>query len=262
MGRRLLALVAMLGMSLLGSGAAVPASAQTTYTVDITSATLVAKGAGVEVELTLTCPAGASLYPNVSVTQRSGQGMAQSFQNRSSSLSCTGLPQTMTVLVVAKPGPSFGVGEAVVSADIVIFCPPGNVCVDEEHMDETIRIRTGPVTPVSAEMPYRIDITSATLVGNGTAVDVQLTIHCVSSFLVGSATSTVTQAWGRTITQGSGQTTVDCTGEPQTVTVRVVAETGRAGFKNGEAIMAANFLACDRLSCQRESIAEIIRIGK
>lgn len=112
------------------------------------SATLVAKGAEVDVTLSFTCPAGltvggpfsmpgfgatVSLQQAVSKTQ---QALGSAFTNGQA---CTGQPQTAVVPVLANvPGPPFRKGPAVASANLqacdanfnCVYAQSGPVTVD------------------------------------------------------------------------------------------------------------------------------------
>lgn len=122
-------------------------------------------------------------------------------------------------------------------------------------------LAVGMAAPVSAQTMPTIDITSATLVAKGAAVDVSVTVTCEAG-ASGSVGTTITQRSGNTVMQGSGSTSFVCTGEPQTVTVRTVAEVGGPPFKSGEAVAHAFANACGEFGCEFASTDETIRIGK
>jgi hypothetical protein len=95
--------------------------AATVPSVDIVSATLVAKGAGVQVVLTGSCDAGESGVFSATVTQAVGNQIAQGTGDVV--LTCTGETQEATILVTANvSGARFHVGDALVSASIVFGC--------------------------------------------------------------------------------------------------------------------------------------------
>jgi hypothetical protein len=95
--------------------------------VQVESATLVSRGAAVDVTLEVTCnsPFGADVF--VTVTQRSGSGVAQGFG--SESVGCTGSGQQVVVRVFASEGKAFKQGTAVVSAEL-FGCRP-TICGSE-----------------------------------------------------------------------------------------------------------------------------------
>jgi hypothetical protein len=116
-------------------------------------------------------------------------------------------------------------------------------------------------TPVSAQTTLTVEVTSATLVAKGAAVDVELTVACE----VGSSSSVflrLSQRSGHRITQGSQNTAFSCTGQSQIVTVRVVPDAGLAPFKTGDAVLAGTAQACTEFGCQFAGIDEIVHIGK
>jgi hypothetical protein len=84
--------------------------------VQVQSATLVSRGAAVDVTLEVTCNATGSAFVDVSVTQKSGSGVAQGFG--STNVGCTGSGEQIVVRVRASSGKTFKQGTAVVSAEI------------------------------------------------------------------------------------------------------------------------------------------------
>jgi hypothetical protein len=89
-----------------------------------------------------------------------------------------------------------------------------------------------------------IQVGSATLVARGAAVDVPVTVSltCDEGFTSGIVQLFLSQAQGRTLATGEGSTQVSCTGETQTVTIRVFASS--APFHGGSAIANATLLQC------------------
>jgi hypothetical protein len=78
---------------------------------------LVSRGAAVDVPLEVTCNARpGTAFVQVTVTQRSGSGVAQGFG--STSVGCTGSGQQITVRVQASGGKTFKQGTAVATAEI------------------------------------------------------------------------------------------------------------------------------------------------
>jgi hypothetical protein len=84
--------------------------------VQVQSATLVSRGAAVDVTLEVTCnsPFGADVF--VTVTQRSGSGVAQGFG--SDTVGCTGSGEQVVIRVQAFGAKAFKQGTAVASAEI------------------------------------------------------------------------------------------------------------------------------------------------
>jgi len=104
--------------------------------VQVESATLVSRGAAVDVTLEVTCnsPFGADVF--VTVTQRSGSGVAQGFG--SESVGCTGSGEQVVIRVQAFGAKAFKQGTAVASAEI-FGC--NNVTCGSETDSEVIDIR-------------------------------------------------------------------------------------------------------------------------
>ena len=77
-------------------------------------------------------------------------------------------------------------------------------------------------------------------------------------------TAVVTQRSGNTVMRGSGNTQFTCTGEPQIVTLRVVADAGGAPFKAGEAVVSESTVqVCSDVSgCAFADLDQVIRIRK
>jgi hypothetical protein len=99
-------------------------------------ARMVSRGAAVDVTLEVTCnsPFGADVF--VTVTQRSGSGVAQGFG--SETVGCTGSGEQITIRAQAFGGKPFKQGTAVVSAEI-FGC--NNVTCGSETDSEVIEIR-------------------------------------------------------------------------------------------------------------------------
>jgi hypothetical protein len=89
-----------------------------------------------------------------------------------------------------------------------------------------------------------IHVGSGRLVARGAAVDVAVTVSltCDEGFSSGVVDLFLSQAQGRTLATGEGSAQVSCTGEVQTVTVRVFA--GSAPFHGGSAVANAILLQC------------------
>jgi hypothetical protein len=79
-------------------------------------ATLLAKGAAVQVPVEVTCNATGSVLVQVTVTQKSGSGVAQG--SGSTQVGCAGSGEQITVLVTATGAKPFKKGDAVATAEI------------------------------------------------------------------------------------------------------------------------------------------------
>ena len=99
-------------------------------------ASLVSRGAAVDVPLEVTCNASSDAFVQVTVTQRTGSGIAQGFAFES--VGCTGSGEQLRVRVQATSGRAFKQGTAVAS-DEVFGCRP-NICGAETD-SETITIQ-------------------------------------------------------------------------------------------------------------------------
>jgi hypothetical protein len=114
-----------------------PVNAQTAVAIDIGSATLVARGAALDIQLTVACEAGAQAFISVMVTQRSGNAIARG--GSGASHLCTGAPEVLTVTAFQPEsgGAPFRVGEALVIADISTCAPECQAI----STTETVRVR-------------------------------------------------------------------------------------------------------------------------
>jgi hypothetical protein len=99
-------------------------------------ATLVARGAAVQVPLEVTCNATGTAFVQVTVTQKAGSGVAKGFG--SAQVGCTGSGQQITVLVQATGAKTFKKGDAVASAEIS-GC--NNVTCGSETDSEVIQLK-------------------------------------------------------------------------------------------------------------------------
>jgi hypothetical protein len=101
------------------------------------------------------------------------------------------------------------------------------------------------LAPTPASAATDVEVTSATLVAHGVAVDLTITVNCASS-LSGGAEMSLRQRSGDRVAYGSGWTAVHCTGAPQAVTARVYAEAGGFVFNKGVALaVGGGEVGCD-----------------
>ncbi len=99
-------------------------------------ATLLAKGAAVQVPVEVTCNATGSAFVAVTVTQKSGSGVAQGAG--STQVGCAGSGEQITVLVTATGAKPFKKGDAVATAEI-FGC--NNVTCGSETDSEVIQLK-------------------------------------------------------------------------------------------------------------------------
>lgn len=119
---------------------AAAAHAAVSGSVDIgDSATLLARGAGVSVPVTLTCTSDLPLaygYVSIDITQRQGQSFAQG-SNSVQVSTCDGAPQTYTVVITGNR--PFKTGE-VIAASTLQICDAEYTCTYATN-SEVIRIQ-------------------------------------------------------------------------------------------------------------------------
>ncbi len=104
----------------------------------------------------------------------------------------------------------------------------------------------------------------ATLVARGAAVDVPLEVTCNARPGTSSVQVTVTQKSGSGVAQGSGFTSVGCTGSGQQILVRVQASGSGKTFKQGTAVATADIFGCNQnfSVCGNETDSKTISIQK
>jgi hypothetical protein len=88
-----------------------------------------------------------------------------------------------------------------------------------------------------------VQVGTATRVAGGVALDVPVTVTlvCDEGFDVGAVDLSVSQARGTSVISAQGQRTFPCTGDTQTVTVRVG---GSNVFRGGTALAVASLQQC------------------
>jgi hypothetical protein len=115
--------------------------------------------------------------------------------------------------------------------------------------------------PASAATVPAIHVNSATLIANGAAVRLELTATCGQGD-DGLLDSTITQAVGDRIAQGTKPMVLTCTGEPQLVSALAVANVNGASFRVGVALATAHLSDCPGANCTQAETDEVVRIQK
>ncbi|MFG3555181.1 hypothetical protein ACGGAQ_12375 [Micromonospora sp. NPDC047557] len=117
------------------------------------------------------------------------------------------------------------------------------------------------LTPSPASAASTVEVTSATLVAKGVAVDLTLTVTCDAG-LSGGAELILRQRSGNRVAYGSGWAPVSCTGQPQAVTGRVYAEGGGFAFNRGVALASGGFELCGQDVCDYPRFEDEVRITR
>jgi hypothetical protein len=99
--------------------------------------TLVASGAGVNVDVQVECAGASSAAVSVGLTERAGGLIASGYG--STVVGCTNSKQTVVVLVTAQPGKPFKTGSAIATGSISACTPSFSVCGNETDQP-TIKI--------------------------------------------------------------------------------------------------------------------------
>jgi hypothetical protein len=106
-----------------------------------------------------------------------------------------------------------------------------------------------------------ISVNTATLVANGAAVQVVVTVTCGVGD-GGSVNSTVTQAVGLRVAQGQSSLGFTCTGKPQRESGLAAANVNGAPFRLGIAVVQASVTDCPGANCTGASTDKVLSIGK
>jgi hypothetical protein len=125
-----------------------------------------------------------------------------------------------------------------------------------------------PATPASAARASAsatsgptISVNSATLVANGAAVQVVVTITCGVGD-DGSVNTTTTQAVGQHVAQGESSLGFTCTGKPQRESGLAAANVNGAPFRLGIAVVQAGVTDCPGANCTGASTNKVLSIVK
>jgi len=106
-----------------------------------------------------------------------------------------------------------------------------------------------------------ISVDSVTVVANGAVIRVVFTASCVAGRTTGTISSTITEAAGNHIAQGTtlpfGFT---CTGKPQQVSGLAPADVNGVPFRPGIAFVQASALYCPGANCSNASTDKILSI--
>ncbi|MEH0928294.1 hypothetical protein [Micromonospora sp. CPCC 205558] len=135
--RRLPAMIMALVLPLLVLVGAAPAAAAAP-TLKVKSVTLVAKGAGVRLDVVVTCDEGSSGELRGTITQAAGNRIANGSVPQYRVWTCTGQSQQLSTLIPADvAGAPFHTGEALLL--MVAYACPGANC-EEARAEQVVRI--------------------------------------------------------------------------------------------------------------------------
>jgi hypothetical protein len=124
-----------------------------------------------------------------------------------------------------------------------------------------------PATPATAARASAsatsdsINVDAATLVANGAAVQVVVTVTCGAGD-GGSVNSTTTQAVGLRVAQGESSLGFTCTGKPQRESGLAAANVNGAPFRLGTAVVQASLTDCPGANCTGASTDKVLSIAK
>jgi len=116
-------------------------------------------------------------------------------------------------------------------------------------------------TSASAASTPTISVNSATLVANGAAIQVVVTVTCGTGD-TGNVSSTTTQAVGVRVAQGAPSFGFRCTGKPQRESELAGANVNGAPFRLGIAVVQASVTDCPGANCTEAATDKVLSIGK
>ncbi|WP_328652881.1 hypothetical protein OG598_02720 [Micromonospora sp. NBC_00330] len=117
------------------------------------------------------------------------------------------------------------------------------------------------LAPTPASAASSVDVTSATLVARGVAVDLTLTVTCQAG-MSGASELVLRQRSGDHVAYGTGWAPLRCSGEPQVVTGRVFAEAGGYAFNRGVALASGHFELCEQEYCDYLDFNNTVRVTR
>ncbi|MGI5519582.1 hypothetical protein ACQEUX_01320 [Micromonospora sp. CA-259024] len=117
------------------------------------------------------------------------------------------------------------------------------------------------LTPTAASAASTVEVTSATLVARGVALDVSLTVTCPAG-MSGGTELIIRQRSGNKVAYASGWGPASCTGEPQIVTGRAWVEGGGLVLKPGVALISGGFELCSQEGCDYPRFEQTFRITR
>jgi hypothetical protein len=240
--------------------AAPPAQAAPAADLGVTSISLVAGGAAVDVAVRVTCPEGDEGWWGVALVAPIIGGQSRYVVADGRVKECTGRPQTAVGRAVAPPDSSpFTTGPATQELSLS-GCRLE--CYEFRGVGALPVRRHGGRPPATPNGPARIDITSITLVDGGAAVDVKALITCPVGQEAFATIQIAGRAAGDRIAYGVAGTRVDdCTGAPQAVTGQAVASSLGGAFAKGPSSQSVSMYGC-RAECYDIKALSEVRIRK
>ena len=113
----------------------------------------------------------------------------------------------------------------------------------------------------SATSTPAISVNAATLVANGAAIQVVITVTCGAGDTA-NVSSTTTQATGIRVAQGAPSFGFRCTGKPQRESDLAAANVNGAPFRLGIALIQATVADCPGANCTEASTDKVLSVGK
>jgi hypothetical protein len=248
--------------TVLLAGWAAPVHAETSATVELTGATVHAKGAAATVTFTINCPYSFFDEFRVVVTQAGTAGGETNVRPY-----CNGEPQTLSVLVLPRLGAGhFRSGKTAISGALTTCQEPGT-CLGYTTYSFATRLNKGPVPPPT-DSPDTARVVSATLASGGAAVRVVLDVTCRYDGNLPSVGVLISQRVGRTTTQSGADVTYErggflCIGAPQEVVLVVRVQPGQANFRPRRAFIRASVVNCVVFTrCDVTNVDTVRRLSK
>lgn len=120
-------------------------------------------------------------------------------------------------------------------------------------------VTTARASASAASIPS-IRVNSVTLVANGAAIQVTVTVTCAAGD-DGSVNATTTQAVAPHIAQGGSSSQFTCTGKPQRESGLAAANVSGAPFRLGIALLQAGVVDCPGANCTSASVNKVLSIS-
>jgi hypothetical protein len=230
---------------------------ESSISVTVQAATLVAGGAAVDVEFTYVCfidPISDVSPVPARMRQQVGQNLAEGADFRDTMLSCTGQPETASARMWALSDRPFRPGAAELTLGLFGLCE-GPDC------NETSVVATAPMRIRSGRPHAESGLLSASLLDHGSAVTLTFAVTCPIGATTAFFVAQFAQRVGNRIVNGTSVgEAAECTGQTQRITATIDVYDPPGGevtprFKKGFAV-ARFFLSQD----QEPAFLYVVRI--
>jgi hypothetical protein len=254
----LLLLASVIGLGLLTVMG--PAQAASGTVSVLPQASLNANGAGVTLQLSLTCPAGSTFSTTASLTQRISRTAAANGSGSSAPDSCSGTPQSVRVGVggglSTTSAPPFILNTAFTSVTVQICDDPNDFssCVTQ-RVSRTVQLRAlGLSKPAFSTPNFSVTLPGqATVEARGAGAIVKVPYQCTST-VQGTLALMLSQRVGKTVLSGFDNVQVVCDSSAQTGVMSFQAS-GPFWHTGAAFVLLSESQLCDESNCSFGGIA-------